>query len=448
MRSSQKPRCSDVVLLKRCARAICLLAVLLIAAAWVLDDPAVLFAGVVLIAGLLVGYYRFERLFRDTVRSVELRRSLERSRLLKGATTRVSTSVTLRVPPGIEVDIRELLPPALAVQDGTTSLQILTSGPPGSHTLSYRVTPVIHGEFSFPGISLVVRDRFFENAIDLSTDRYSGPLLTVQPVGLFESSSKWSVESREIEKMSLVSGLGVRFLREYYAGDNIRNIDWKLSAKFDKLYVREFTGMVNLSPLFIIDLPWSGSPYPVRDFDRMVASVAGSIEYSVRSFQSVPLLLVSGPNVLSFIAEEKDLEHCMSLLREWMHPAERTVHEYRIHDRFDLRQQVRALDDPVPRDSRLLPFYSAVKKRCLMVIPRQKTTSFAGRLNRIFSSIAVDEIFVFTLGTGDKSHLRQIIRQARTMKFRVHLRTPAVGTDSFEPAYWGRQGAETLEAFV
>lgn len=438
------------MLLKRCARAICLLAILLIAGAWILDDPVVFFSGVVLVAGLLVWYYRFERLFHDTVRSVEIKRSLERSRLLKGATTRVSTSVTLRVPPGIQVDIRELLPPALAVQDGTTSLQIHTSEPSGSYTLSYRITPVIHGEFSFPGISLKVQDHFFENAIDLSHDRYSGPLLTVQPVGLFESSSKWSVESREIEKMSLVSGLGVRFLREYYAGDNIRNIDWKLSAKFDKLYVREFTGIVNISPLFIIDLPWSGSPYSVRDFDRMVASAAGIIEHSVRSFQSVPLLLVSGPNVLSFIAEERDPEHCMSLLREWMHPAERIVHEYRIHDRFDLRLQVRALENQTPHegDSRLLPFYSLVKKRCLMVIPHQKTNSFAGRLNRIFSGIAVDEIFVFTLGIGDKSHLRQIIRQARSMKFRVHLRTPATGADSFEPAYWGRQGAETLEAFV
>jgi uncharacterized protein (DUF58 family) len=436
------------VQLKRCTRAVCVLAVLLLAGAWILDEPVLFFSGAALVAGLLAGYYRFERLFHATVRSVGLKRSLERSRLLKGATTRVSTSVTIGVPPGVQADIRELLPPALAVQDGTTFLQISASSPSGPHTLSYRVTPVIHGEFPFPGISLVVRDQFFENSIELSLNGYSGPLLTVQPVGLFETSSKWSVESREIEKMSLVSGLGIRFLREYYAGDNIRNIDWKLSAKFDKLYVREFTGMVNISPLFIIDLPWSGMPYPVEDFDRMVASVAGIVEYSVRSFQSVPLLLVSGPNVLSFIAEEKDLEHCMSLLREWMHPAKRTVHEYRVHDRFDLRQQVRALEDQAPEDRRLLPFYALLKERCLKVVPRQKTTSFAGKLSRIFSGIAVDEIFVFTLGTGDKSHLRQIIRQARTMKFRVHLRTPAVGPGSFEPAYWGRQGAETLEAFV
>lgn len=73
---------------------------------------------------------------------------------------------------------------------------------------------------------------------------------------------------------------------------------------------------------------------------------------------------------------------------------------------------------------------------------------FAGQLNRIFSGLVVEELFLFTLGTGDTTHIRQIIRQAAMLKIRVHLRTPAVGTDACEPSFWGRQGAETLEAFV
>jgi uncharacterized protein (DUF58 family) len=436
--------------LRRCASGISLLAILLIATAYILDDLVVLFSGVSLCMMMLVGYSRFLYLVRNTVRSVEIQRTAERSRILKGATIRVSTSITIQVPPGMEVKVNEVLPYSLAVQDGITSLQVHGSPSPARHSLTYRITPVVHGEFQFPGISLEIRDYFFTTTFHLICEGYNGPLLTVQPVGLFESSSPWSGGTREIDKMNLVSGIGIRSLREYYAGDNIRNIDWKLSAKFGKLFVREYMGTVNLPPLIIIDLPWSGSPCPDRDFDRMVTSVAGVAEQAVRNCQSVSLLLVSGPNVLEFIAEEKDAQHCMSRLREWMHPVERTVHQYRTRDRSELRLMARTLETRSQGevDNRLLPFYSCLKKWYLTGIPSQKPTVFAGQLNRVFPSLAVDEIYLFTPGAGDTSHIRQIIRLARAMKFRVHLRTPSVGTESFEPSFWGRLGVDTLEAFA
>jgi uncharacterized protein (DUF58 family) len=436
--------------LRRCASGICLLAILLIADAYILDDLVVFFSGVALCLGLLVYYSRFLCLVHDTARSIDVQRSAERYRILKGATIRVSTRITLPVLPRIHVTIKELLPSSLAVQDGSTSLQVQGPSSPASHSLSYRIMPVVHGEFHLPGISLEIRDYFFTTTINLTNEHYRGPLLTVQPVGLFESSSPWSGGTKEIDTMNLVSGSGIRSLREYYAGDNIRNIDWKQSAKYGKLFVREYMGTVNLPPLIIIDLPWSGESCSDRDFDRMVTSVAGISEHAVRTCQSVSLLLVSGPNVIEFIAEEKDRQHCLSHLREWMHPVERTVHQYHTRDRSELRLQASALETRITGDgdNRLQPFYSRLKKRYLMNVSCQKTTGFAGQLNRIFPALAVEEIYLFTLGTGDKSHIRQIIRLAKTMKFRVHLRTPAVGTKSFEPSYWGRLGADTLEAFA
>jgi uncharacterized protein (DUF58 family) len=446
------------VRLRRCTRGICLLALLLIAGACILDDLVVFFSGVALITGLLVCYFRYTRLFSDTVRSVEVTRSADRSRILKGATIRVSTSITLVVPPDIQVDIRELLPAPLALHDGTTSLQVQRTPGPASPTLSYRVMPVVHGEFLFPGISLVIRNSFFENTIDLTAGKYSGPRLTVQPFGSMRASelfgsfdflSQSAGGRRELERMTLLSGVGIRSLREYYAGDDIRNIDWKLTAKFGKLYIREYMGTVNLPLLIIIDLPWSGSPGSARDFARMVDSVAGLTEHSIKTYQAVSLLLISGMNILEFIEEKKDLQYCLSLLREWMHPVERAVHQYRTHDRADIRLRVRALETRIQegRDNRLLPFYSGLQKRYLTVLPYQKPTVFAGQLNRIFSGLAVNEIFLFTLGTGEDSHLRQIIRLCTTMKFRVHIRTPAAGAESSGPTGRSWPGVETLEVF-
>lgn len=432
--------------LRQCARGIGLLAILLIAVAGILDDPAVFFAGVSLVAGLLVCYARFLHHVHAASGSVVVQRSAGRSYVLKGATIRVVTSITLPVPPRMQVTAREVLPPALAVQDGTTSLEIPAS--PGPHSLSYRITPVVHGEVLFPGICLEFRDPFFETAIDLRCEPCSGPLLTVQPVGSMVSSSSGAGGTMEIEKISPLRGAGIRSLREYYTGDNIRNIDWKLSAKFGKLYIREYTGIVNIPLLIVIDLPWSGLPGSAGDLDRMVSSVVGVAERSVMTRRSVSLLFVSGPNVLEFLAGERDLQHCMSRIREWMHPVERTVHQYRTRDRSDLRLQVSALDARMQENSPFTAFYAGLKRRYLTVVASQKPTVFAGQLNRIFSGLVVEELFLFTLGTGDTTHIGQIIRQAAMLKIRVHLRTPAVGTDACEPSFWGRQGAETLEAFV
>ena len=128
----------------------------------------------------------------------------------------------------------------------------------------------------------------------LSAEQFQGPVLSVQPRGLFESSRRGlSGGNREIEKMAVLSALGVRSLREYYAGDDLRRIDWKMTAKHNKLFVREYAGIMNLPPLIIVDLPWREAPYPGDEFARMVAAVAGQVEHSTTMNHYSTVLLIS-----------------------------------------------------------------------------------------------------------------------------------------------------------
>jgi uncharacterized protein (DUF58 family) len=436
--------------LRRCTRGTGLLAVLLLTGAAILDDPAVFFAGSAILAGLAVAFIRFDGLSRDMVRSVVVARALERSRIRKGAITKVSTDITLRVPARIAVAVSELLPAGVAVQDGMTSFELTGSGAEETHRIQYRITPLVHGTLPVRGISLTIRDGFFTTSFALTSDRYGGPLLQVQPRGAFEPSLKHStMETREIEKMSVMSGFGIRSLREYFAGDNIRNIDWKLSAKHDKLFVREYTGMVSLPPVLVVDLPWSGRPVSAPEFERMVGAVAGMAEHSVRNYQYFTLVLLSGPNILQVIEEEKDLRQGMALLREWLHPAERVVHGYRIPDRSLLRGQIRLLDHLVRQDgdehARL--FFTALQKRYLAVLPHQRPSVFSADMSRVLSPLATDEMVVFSLGVGDLSHLREVIRQAKMMKFGVRLRMPAAASALPGPAA-GSLGADSVEVFA
>ena len=437
--------------LKRCTQGLSLLAILLFSWAFVLDDMAVLLAAALLLCGLIGMYIHFDRRFREIVLSAGVERSLERTQVRKGATLQVVTSVTVRVPPGMEITVRENLAPQIAVQDGITSF---TAGP-GTGTvvqkLTYRITPVVHGEFAFPGIVLSAKDRFFATDITLSSGPFSGPSLFVQPTGLFEAGSRRiTAETREIEKMGVLSGFGIRALREYYAGDDMRKIDWKQTAKHNKIFVREYTGMMNLPPFLIVDLPWRGDQVSESDFNRMVAAVAGLAEHAIKNFQYVSVLLISGPNILSFMAEEKDLERCMTTLRRWMHPVERIHHLYRMSDRSDLRARIRAIDtilseEPGPADAR---FLALLRKNYQAGQQEQRMLAFTGQFIRTIGQITADEIYVFSLGYGDTSHIRQLVRQARTMKILVHVRLP----EQKEPGSWetpiGKLGADTVEAFA
>lgn len=250
--------------------------------------------------------------------------------------------------------------------------------------------------------------------------------------------------------MSVLSGFGIRALREYYAGDDMRKIDWKQTAKHDKLFVREYTGVMTLPPLIVIDLPWKGDVVPEAEFGRMVAAVAGLAEHAIRSYQYVSVLIVSGSNILAFIAEEKDLERCMTTLRRWMHPVERTTHLYRMPDRAELRMKIREIDGVLPDDPGAadVPFLSGLRTRYQEGLLEQHPLTFTRQVVRTLGQIAVDEIYVYSLAAGDTSHLRQIARQSRAMKILVHLRLPEPRLKELSGSWSSRFGADTLEAFA
>jgi hypothetical protein len=60
----------------------------------------------------------------------------------------------------------------------------------------------------------------------------------------------------------------------------------------------------------------------------------------------------------------------------------------------------------------------------------------------------VDEVYVFSLFVGDASHLVQLIRQAKAMKLRVHVRTPQLPDLVSSQNSPGRLGADTVEAWA
>ena len=156
----------------------------------------------------------------------------------------------------------------------------------------------------------------------------------------------------------------------------------------------------------------------------MITEVTGMVSHTLETFQRISVLFISGPNVLHLIREEKNPTRCLMELREWMHPAERPVHFYHMADRSDLRAQVRAIEKALSEatDAKVQEYCELVRDRYLSVLQYQRNPAFAGQVARTLSQILMTEVVVFSLGCGDTSHLRHIVRPLQTQHTRVHVR--------------------------
>jgi len=413
------------VLLRRCTQGLCLISLLLISCALILDDMAVLLAGSTLIMGIFGQYLIFDHRLREIVASVEIQRSLSRNPVRKGTMLQVASTITFRGSIRMHVQIADLLPSHTILIDGVSS--VTTSPDPSSqtHQCSYRIIPVIHGTQQFSGISVTIRNLFFEDTIRLTRESDRKPVLSVQPSGLFTvPASELSDGTRDSRKTSVWKGADIHSLREYTAGDDLRHADWKISAKYDRIFIRKYSGLMSHPPLIIVDLPWNGVPYPEKEFYRMIPDVTGMVRHTLQTYQYVSVLIISGPNILHLIREEKNISRCIAELGEWMHPAERLVHFYRMPDRSDLRSNVRDIEHALRQttDTRTLACYEILRDRYLGILQYQRVPAFSGQVERTLSQLLITEAYLFSLGCGDSSHIRHVVRQLQFQKIRVHIR--------------------------
>ncbi|MGD8637941.1 MAG: DUF58 domain-containing protein, partial [Nitrosopumilaceae archaeon] len=60
---------------------------------------------------------------------------------------------------------------------------------------------------------------------------------------------------------SIFKGQGIEFseIRDYRFGDDVRSIDWKVTARFNHPYIKEFIEERDLQVYFIIDVSGSGN---------------------------------------------------------------------------------------------------------------------------------------------------------------------------------------------
>ncbi|MCE9653018.1 MAG: DUF58 domain-containing protein [Nitrosarchaeum sp.] len=115
---------------------------------------------------------------------------------------------------------------------------------------------------------------------------------------------------------SIFKGQGIEFseIRDYRHGDDIRAIDWKVTARFNHPYIKEFIEERDLQIYFIIDLSESGSFGSNISKKQRSLEIIASIMFAVlRNNDRAGVFLVTD-KVEKYIPAKKGRRHILHLL--------------------------------------------------------------------------------------------------------------------------------------
>ncbi len=121
------------------------------------------------------------------------------------------------------------------------------------------------------------------------------------------------------EYVSVFKGRGMEFdeVREYQAGDDIRTIDWNVTARLGNPYIKRYTEERELTIMFLVDLSFSGEFGSKKQFKNEIATeICALLALSaVRNNDKVGLILFTD-KIEKFIPPKKGKTHVLRVIRE------------------------------------------------------------------------------------------------------------------------------------
>jgi uncharacterized protein (DUF58 family) len=118
---------------------------------------------------------------------------------------------------------------------------------------------------------------------------------------------------------SVFKGRGMNFdeVREYAPGDEIRSIDWNVTARMDRPFVKKFIEEREMTVLLVVDVSASGAFGSVALSKReLAAEVAAILAFSaINNNDKVGLLLFSD-RIELYVPPKKGRQHILRMIRD------------------------------------------------------------------------------------------------------------------------------------
>ena len=120
---------------------------------------------------------------------------------------------------------------------------------------------------------------------------------------------------------SAFKGRGMAFseVREYQYGDDVRDIDWNVTARFHRPYVKVFEEERELTVMLLVDVSGSLDFGTVRQTKRdMVAEIAATLAFSaIQNNDKIGVVFFSD-KIEKYIPPKKGRKHILYIIREIM----------------------------------------------------------------------------------------------------------------------------------
>lgn len=117
---------------------------------------------------------------------------------------------------------------------------------------------------------------------------------------------------------SAFKGRGMAFseVREYQYGDDIRFIDWKVTARFHKPYVKVFEEERELTVMLLIDVSASGFFGSVAPKRETISEIAAILAFSASQNNDKVGAVFFSSEVEKYIPPQKGRTHLLRIIRE------------------------------------------------------------------------------------------------------------------------------------
>lgn len=120
---------------------------------------------------------------------------------------------------------------------------------------------------------------------------------------------------------SAFKGRGMAFseVREYQFGDDVRDIDWNVTARFHRPYVKVFEEERELTVMLLIDVSGSLDFGTVRQMKRdMVTEIAATLAFSaIQNNDKIGVIFFSD-KIEKYIPAKKGRKHILYIIREML----------------------------------------------------------------------------------------------------------------------------------
>jgi len=121
------------------------------------------------------------------------------------------------------------------------------------------------------------------------------------------------------EYHAVFKGRGMEFdeVRRYQSGDEVRSIDWKVTARTGELFVKRYIEERELTVMLVVDLSASGQFGTIERFKRVIAAeLAAVLAFSAISNNDKVGLLLFTDQVELYIPPRKGRRHVLRLIRD------------------------------------------------------------------------------------------------------------------------------------